>query len=147
MSEVEAETHFQRGLKALDEGRSLSALPCFEKAYEMGKKPAYSSYFGFCIAKERGQVQKGTLLCREALEKEPENGVHYLNLGRVLLVAGNKEEALGTFRKGLGHGPNESIMCLLDSIGRRSRPPIPYLDRDNPINKYLGIVLGKLGLR
>lgn len=147
MTEAEAETLFQRGVKALEEGKSLSALTCFEKAYETGREPVYSSYFGFCIAKERGQVQKGMLLCRGALDKEPENGVHFLNLGRILLLAGNKEEALDTLRKGLGHGPNEEILGLLDSIGRRSRPPIPYLSRDNPINKYLGKMLGKLGLR
>jgi tetratricopeptide (TPR) repeat protein len=145
--ETEAEKEFSRGLKALQEDNSLAALVCFEKASTLEDRPVYCSYLGFCIAKERGQIQKGMLLCSAALEREPENSVHYLNLGRIYLVAGNKQEAITVFRKGLAFGPNQEIIGLLDAIGTRKPPLIRSLHRDNPINKFLGKLLGKLGLR
>jgi tetratricopeptide (TPR) repeat protein len=145
--ETAAEKEFLKGLKALQEGDSLAALVCFEKAAGLDARPVYFSYLGFCVAKERGQVQKGMLFCKEALEREPENTVHYLNLGRIYLVAGNKQEAIGVFRKGLAYGTNQEIIGLLDSIGTRKPPTIGSLSRDNFINKYLGKLLGKLGLR
>jgi tetratricopeptide (TPR) repeat protein len=145
--ETEAEKEFSRGLKALQEDNSLAALVCFEKANTLGDRPVYFSFLGFCAAKERGQVQKGILLCSAAIEREPENGVHYLNLGRIYLVAGNKQEAIRIFRKGLAYGPNQEIVWLLESIGTRKPPIIRSLSRDNLINKFLGKLLGKLGLR
>lgn len=147
MIETEAEKEFSRGLKALQEDNSLAALVCFEKANTLGDRPVYFSFLGFCAAKERGQIQKGILLCSAAIEKEPENGVHYLNLGRIYLVAGNKQEAIRVFRKGLAYGPNQEIVGLLEKIGTRKTPIIRSLSRDNLINKFLGKLLGKLGLR
>ena len=147
VNEAEAAKEYSRGLKVLEEGNSLTALTCFEKACGLGSNPSYSSYFGFCVARERGQVQRGILLCKAALQKEPENPVHYLNLGRIHLAAGDKLEAIRVFREGLGHGPNREIIGLLDAIGTRKSPVIPSLGRDNPINKFLGKLLSKLGNR
>ena len=147
MIETEAEKEFSKGLKALQEGNSLAALGSFEKAAGLESRPVYFSSFGFCIAKERGQVQKGIVLCREALEREPENTVHYLNLGKIYLVAGDKQEAIGVFRKGLAFGQNQEIIGLLDAIGTRKPPLIRSLSRDNPVNKYLGKLLSKLRFR
>lgn len=147
MGDAEAENEFTRGLKALQEGNSLAALTFFEKAAGAAPTPLCSSYLGFCIAKERGQVQKGIQFCREALGKEPENPLHYLNLGKIFLTAGNKQEAIRTLREGLARGLNEEITDLLNSIGTRRQPVIPALGRNHPINKYLGKLLGKLGLR
>lgn len=35
----------------------------------------------------------------------------------------------------------------LDKLGLRKPPVIPFLSRGNPINKYLGIILSRMGLR
>lgn len=147
MSDAEAEKEFSKGLKALRDGNSVVALTCFEKAAGMASRPEYSSFLGFCIAKERGQVRTGIRLCRDALEKEPENAVHYLNLGRIHLAAGDKQEAIRVFREGLGHGPNREITALLDHIGTRKPPVISSLSRSNPVNKFLGKLLNRLGFR
>jgi tetratricopeptide (TPR) repeat protein len=129
------------GVEALAQGNTISALSCFEKAISIEKRPDVYSYYAFCIAKERGQVSKAISLCKEAIEKEPNNSVHYLNLGRIYLLDDKKEEAIKTFRGGLNYEANPLIVDELNKLGPRKPPIVPFLKRSNPINKYLGIML------
>lgn len=147
MSTTEAEELFEKGVEAIDRGNWLHALSHFEKAVQQESKPIYHSYLAVCIAKERGQFNKAVAMCREAMELDPENSVHYLNLGRINLFHGRKEEALKVFREGLGYGRDQKIVDELVRLGTRKKPVIGFLDRDNPINKYLGIVMKITRLR
>ncbi len=138
---------FERGVEAVDHGNWLCALACFEKLVQQAKEPLYLSYFASCIAKERGQFGKAISLCLEAIETEPDNPGHYLNLGRVYLLQGRKSEAIRTFREGLAHGLESRIIDELNRLGTRKPPVFSFLPRNNPINKYLGMLLQKLRLR
>jgi len=141
------ETLFMKGLEAFDQNNTLSALFYFEKAMNRENNPVITSCFAFCIAKERGQLSKAISLCEEAIKKEPENSLHYLNLGKIYLLSNKKEDALKIFREGLRYGVNQQIVDELERFGARKPPVIPFLKRSNPFNKYLGIVLKKLRLR
>jgi tetratricopeptide (TPR) repeat protein len=143
----EPEELFERGVRAVDRGDWLSGLSCFERAIQLESRPVYNSYLAACIARERGQYNKAVILCREAIELEPDNPVHYLNLGRIYLLQGLKNEAMKAFREGLPYDGEERIIGELDSLGTRKRPVIPFLKRNNAVNKYLGMVLNKLKLR
>ena len=88
---TEAEELFEKGVEASDTGNWISALALFEKAVQLQDKPVFHSCLAACIAKERGQYNKAVQLCNEALEKEPENPLHYLNLGRISLFQGRKD--------------------------------------------------------
>ena len=147
MSVTENEELFEKGVAAAENGNWLAALACFEKFVHSGGKPASLSYFGVCIARERGQYNKAEALCREAIDKDRDNPVHYLNLGRVYLIQGRKTEAIPIFREGLSHGFEKRIIDELNKLGTRKKPVIPFLSRDNPINKYLGILITTLRLR
>ncbi|MCL4492602.1 MAG: tetratricopeptide repeat protein [Nitrospirae bacterium] len=147
MVNTTAKELFEKGVEALSQNKTLPALASFEKAIQMGDNPAYYSYLAYCIAKERGQVRKAISLCEEAIQKDTENPVHYLNLGKVYLHAGNKEYAIKVFREGLKFERNQQIINELIKLATRKPPVIPFLNRDNPINKYLGIILKLLGLR
>lgn len=148
MSSRESEELFAKGVKAADKGNWVAALACFEKVVQSGGNPAGASYLAVCIARERGQFNKADMLCKEALEREPDNPVHYLNLGRIFLLQSRKIEAIQTFREGLRRGGvDQRIIEELNRLGTRKGPVIAFLKRDNPINKYLGILLTKLRLR
>jgi tetratricopeptide (TPR) repeat protein len=147
MPSTEPDKLFARGLNALNNKDHLSALVLFEKAFLLENNPTYCSYFAFCLAKERGQYKKAIALCKEAMEKEPDNSDHYLNLGKINELLGNKTEALQIFRQGLSRQANPQINAELDRLGARKPPVIPFLKRENPLNKYLGFILKKLGLR
>ena len=106
MIETEAEKEFSKGLKALQEGNSLAALSLFREGCQPGDPAGLLLLISvYALQRNGARFRRGLLLCREALEKEPENTVHYLNLGRIHLVAGNKQEAIRIFRKGLAFGP------------------------------------------
>ena len=147
MSLTENEELYVKGITAIEKGNWLAALVCFEKLVQMENMPVYSSYFAACIARERGQSGQATLLCRDAMEREPGNPVHYLNLGRIFLFQGRKSEAMEIFREGLKLNPEPRIINELQKLGARKQPVVPFLHRNNPLNKVLGITLKILKLR
>jgi len=147
MHDAEAKRIFARGLEALAQGNTLSALASFEKAKHIEDSPVINSYYAFCMAKERGQVGKAILQCEQSIQKEHNNPLHYLNLGRIYLIENNKAEAIRIFREGLNFEANQEIVKELNKLVIRKPPVFPFLKRSNPVNKYLGIILKKLRLR
>ncbi len=147
MSKEEARKYFEKGLKALAEDEPVRALSCFEKAHSLDPTPEITSHLALCIARERGQINKAIQLCEEAISKDGENPVHYLNLGRIYLLKKDKVMAIKSFREGLKTGEHQGIIEELNRLGTRKPPVIPFLPRKNRVNKYLGLILSKLGLR
>lgn len=142
-----AEKEFQRAQKELAEGNVLAALACLERALKIWDAPTWYSFLAFCIAKERGHVTKALELCQIAIQNEPDNPLHDYFLGKVYLVAGRKAEALQALREGMNKGGTPETEELLKAIGMRKPPVIRFLSRDNFINKILGKLLSRLGLR
>jgi len=143
----EAERHYEKAIEVFTAGNIPSALYHFEKAFNIEDSPLVSSYYAFCIAKERGQFSKAISLCLEAIKKEPQNSLLYLNLGRIYHLSIRKADAVTIFREGLKCEVNQQIIDELTKLGTRKRPVIPFFKRSNPLNKYLGIILHKLRLR
>jgi Flp pilus assembly protein TadD len=142
-----AEGEFERARHALVEGNTVAALAHLEKALRLHDNPRWHSYLGYCVAKERGQFQRGVELCLSSLEEEPGNAVHYLNLGNVHLVTGSKSEALRVFRQGMANGGDRQLLAKLTELGMRKPPVLSFLPRDNLLNRYLGLLLKRIGLR
>lgn len=145
--EVEAVVEFEQARESLASGHTLDALARLEKALNLRDNPSWYSYLGYCIAKQRGQIKKGIDLCLSSLERERDEPAHYLNLGKIHFLSGNKQEALRIFREGMSKGRHEEIQKILDEIGVRKPPVITSLHRDNPVNRFLGIFFKKIGLR
>src|SRR5208337_2943859 len=132
MQNVTAEELFKRGVEELANGKMIPALGSFEKALELEDNPAFYSYLALCIAKERGQVRRAIKLCEEALQKDAQNTAHYINLGKILLHAGNRDDAIMVFRDGLRYGTSVVIIDELNKLVTREPPVISFLNRDNP---------------
>ena len=145
MSETGRE-QFVAGKNFLKEDNFDRALKAFEKAYKAdGENPAYMSYFGMCKALRAGEIGLGLELCTRAIKKEFFRAEYYLNLGKVYNAAGNKKGAIKVYLKGLKLEPeNEEINRRLLELGIRSKPVIKSLDRNNPVNKFLGIFFRKM---
>jgi tetratricopeptide (TPR) repeat protein len=145
--EQHVEEIFRKGLDALENGHIYLALSCFEQAASLDRTPLNCSYLAFCLAKVRSQFPESICLCKEALKMDPDNAVHYLHLGRIHLMAGQRKKALGVLRRGLQCEENSAILREITLIGERKNPVIPALGRSHPLNKYLGMLLKKLGMR
>jgi tetratricopeptide (TPR) repeat protein len=148
---MKADEIFRKGLALLREENTLSALACFEKAYETEKTPRVQSYLGLCISVERGQIREAIRLCEDAIARDSDSPSHYLNLGKVYLNAGRRADALEILRsgtdKGLSFGENAEIRLLLEQLGARKKPLFSFLPRGHFLNKYAGLLLHRLGLR
>jgi hypothetical protein len=164
VASVQFET-VQRVLFAIDRGDTLHGLVTLECSPEFRAIPAVESYLGYCIARERGDVREALLLCQSALNSEPNNPAHYLNLGRVLLLAQDKTRAIATFWKGISKAPGAErgvaaepskrgharehglILDELRRLGIRKQAPFPRLHRSHPLNRITGKLLATLGVR
>jgi tetratricopeptide (TPR) repeat protein len=155
----------QRVLFAIDRGDTLHGLIALECSPEFRALPAVESYLGYCVAKERGEFREGVRLCQSALHAEPNNPAHYLNLGRVFLLAQDKSKAIATFWKGISKAPGAErgvaaetsargharehglILDELRRLGIRKSTPFPALHRSHPLNRITGKLLATLGIR
>ena len=141
-----AETRFQRGLQAFQDGRGLEALALFEASLELERKlgarspqARYLSYYGLALARDAGQLREGGEFCRQAVAMEFFNADLFLNYGRVLLMQNRRKEAFAAFVKGLSVQRNhQEILSELARMGWRKRPMLACLSRSHPINSALG---------
>ena len=147
MSKVEATELFNLGMESMKKGDIRAALDYLEQAVIQERAPLICSNLAVCLAKEKRDFKRAVSLCNEAIKNDPKNPVHFLNLGRVHLLANQKKDAIRILNMGLRYGENREIIAELNKFGRRRSPFIPFLDRDNPINKFLGKLTYKIGLR
>jgi len=143
----QAEQLLKEGIDALKAGRTPKALECFEAAGELDQSPELLSNLAFCLAKERRDFPQALALCSEALDEEPWNSLHYLNLGRIHLLDGRRRDAIRVFRDGLLREANPQIREELQRLGTRKYPVIASLPREHRVNIFLGRLFTKLRLR
>jgi tetratricopeptide (TPR) repeat protein len=120
----------------VQEGKERQAFIVVQQAViHYPKDPFILSYFGYLQAAFDKKYRTGVENCLKALkmlEQDALSGgkkIHplvYINLGRAYLAAGKRKDAVLSLEKG---------------FGMRKKPPVPFLNRSNPINKYLGIML------
>jgi tetratricopeptide (TPR) repeat protein len=122
---------------------------------EYPDEPFLLSYYGCLEAVINKNLAYGIDTCKKALDmlndrspvsKEIFFPTFYLNLGRAYIAAGKKQDAIEAFQKGLSYDEeNKDLLWEARKLGMRKNPVIPYLKRTNPINKYIGMILHKLG--
>jgi len=141
-----ADEHFRRGETALSAGDRAAALEHFRVSHRLEPGNArYRSYFGLCLGLAERRFDRALDLCRSAAKEEFYNPILYLNLARVHLEFGFKAEGLRYLRRGLMIDPNHpEILGQLQELGLRRRPAIRFLRRNNPLNRWLGRLLGRL---
>ncbi len=139
---------FEKGEELLRKGERLAALASFEKSLKLDESNLLcKSYLALLSATQRGQLENAVKASEDIVEQSPGEPLVYLNLGRLYLIAERKQDAVTTLRKGASIRKLREIEQLLESLGLRKKPVIGFLSRQNPINKFLGLLLKKLHLR
>lgn len=110
--------------------------------------PFFLSYAGYLTAIVENKTREGAIMCEEAiyiLRKSNSTDIafflplFYLHLGKVHMKANRKEPAINAFQEGLKFDPrNLQLLSEKKAVGLRKAPVISFLQRSNPINKYLG---------
>lgn len=133
-----------RGLRACRQGdwrqghTELTRLAQQEEG--RAKLPAlFYSYLGQAMARCEGRRREGLELCLHAVDVDPFQPENHLNLAQVYLLARNRRGALRALAAGLRVDPTHVRLLEVNrSLGVRRRPPIAFLPRGNPLNRWLG---------
>ncbi len=147
MSPDQVEELLVKGVEAAEKGYIHSAQVFLGQAAEHRNTPELHSYLAYCLAKGQGRIHSAAKICRESIKREPGNSLHYLILGRILLMAEEKGKAIETFRQGLKTSPNPKIIIELKRLGLRKPAILKTLKRNHPLNRVLGRVFSTIGVR
>ncbi len=147
MSPDQIDLLLQKGIEAAEKGYIHSAQVFLGQVAEQRKTPEVRSYLAYCQAKGQGRIHSAAKMCRDSVKRDPNNPLHYLLLGRILLMAGEKAKAIDAFRKGLTAGRDPKIIAELSTLGLRKPAVIKSLKRNHPVNRALGKALSLIGLR
>jgi len=140
---------FDEAKRQLRDGDKHNALKTLKAGLQkFPGDPYLMSYYGCLLAVVGKQSADGVRICREALERlkkslpfgsEVFHPAFYLNLGRACVANGQKREGADAFRAGLRIDPDDKdLLDEIERVGDRRKPPLPFLHRTNPINKYIG---------
>jgi tetratricopeptide (TPR) repeat protein len=141
--------------KLLKEKKYRAAMDIVDDALQHdGNDPFLLSFSGYLEARLFRRYKEGIDTCKRAIgllgPKVPFGQefflpLLYLNLGKAYVEAGKRRGAVAAFKKGLSMDPeNKDLLWETKKLGMRKPPIVPFLDRSNPLNKYLGIVRHKL---
>lgn len=144
---ADAAEFYRKGEQALARELYYLARSCFHQAAQLQESPEISSQLAYSIAKSGGELTEALRLAQKALERAPETPLVYLNLGRIQIMAGVKQSGLETLRKGVQKGGGPEILAELERHGTRLPPPLGWLPRSHPLNRYLGLILARVGAR
>ena len=143
-SRSELNLQLQRGIAAARVGRYDEALKELEGALaaykSTGKLPArVLSYYGLCLAAEKGKVADGLECCRIAISKDQFHADHYVNMARIYVLGKARKKAIDALHSAEKlEADNTSAAKLWAEIGRRKAPPLGFLPRNHPVNQFLG---------
>lgn len=146
MADSEALTEFKLGVRLLRDRQPGNALLHFHRAAELEKQnPYYISFAGVALSRAEKKWSAALKLCETALGMKRKEAQLYLNLAEVYVSAGRREDALMTLDRALAClGRDARIVRARQKLGSRRSPVLPFLQRDNFINRHLGVLRHRL---
>ena len=140
MTEPDAVTSFKQGVELLRGGYPDKALVPLRRCVEVeSTNPYYLSFLGLAIARCKKGRAEAIKLCESALEFKKRELQLHLNLAEVYMASGRRESAVATLDQAKkSFGPSARLMKARSRVEKRRPPVLPFLDRQNVLNKSLG---------
>ena len=146
MTAIGEETHFRRGIAALNARDASRAATHFEQAIlaerlrgAIRPRARFLSYYGLGRALANGATREAIQACEIAVARDSFDPTLQLNLARVYLLARRMSRALQILERALTLHPGDpALKALLGRVNRRSRPVVARLNRDHILNRTLG---------
>jgi Flp pilus assembly protein TadD len=136
----EAEAAFAHGLARYEAGDLASAHAAFERAHrKAGNDPRMMSWYGLTLILVERNSNLGLLYCDQALRIAGPEPELCLNQARAHVALGQRERAVRALSRGLERAPEHAgLLAAQETLGWRRLPVLPFLSRDNPLNRWLG---------
>ena len=141
MDTFESRDLFRRAEIQINRGRYREASALLTHALKISPdNPVYISHLGYCIGM-LGNIDGGLKMCRRASQMAPAVPIVLVNLGRILVETGSRQEARKLFAQAYRIDNTSSPAALeLSRLGVRKQPVFPFLHRGHVLNKYLGML-------
>jgi len=111
-------------------------------------KPDMIAMYGCCTAMVLRKRKEGIALVKKAVSVDQNNPSIYFLLGLSYMASDLRRLAMEAFEEGLKLDPHHRpINNAIAELGKRRRPPIPILPRDNPLNIMIGKKLHQRRMR
>ncbi len=91
----------QLGMQALQADNLDGAEVIFKQILAVNPKEPNALHLLGCIYKDRGQLQQAVELIEASIREDASNPIPFLNLGKILSIAGQHENAAGVFQESL----------------------------------------------
>jgi tetratricopeptide (TPR) repeat protein len=146
MVDIDALTEFKHGVALLKNGHAQLAMERLRRAVACDRQnPHYLSFLGLSIARAERKWDQASELCEIAVQLEREQVQLYLNLAEVYASAGRRAKALGTLDAALElFGDDERLRRARRGVERRRSSVLPFLRRENMLNRKLGKLLHRI---
>ncbi len=145
----EKKDDFKRVIELTRQERYKEAMTLFEEGEGTFHTHEALSCYALSIANHDFYLDAATKLCLVALRRDPKNPAIYLNLGKIFNLSNKKRTALRAFKKGMKKDIMERLhpefIEAIASMGIRRTPVIPFLSRNNFLNRMLGRLISSLG--
>lgn len=148
--EMRPKDYMELGILYVREGRYEEAFRALRQAMfcysdKSGHEMPYHlmSYYGLCLVVLRQDPTRGLALCKRAVDEAGNRTEFYWALGKAYLAMRRKPLAITAFQNGLQIGDDTRLISELRRLGIRNPPPIPFLPRENFLNRYLGMLRTK----
>jgi Flp pilus assembly protein TadD len=140
MADTDALTSFKQGVQLLKGGYSQKALLELRRCVECDStNPYYLSFLGLAIARSEKRWAEAIKLCETALQFKRKELQLHLNLAEVYVASGQRSDAIIILDQAReSFGPNARLVKARSRVEKRRSPMLPFLDRQNPLNKSLG---------
>jgi Flp pilus assembly protein TadD len=140
MADIDALTSFKQGVQLLKGGYSQKALLELRRCVEFDSaNPYYLSFLGLAIARSEKRWTEAIKLCETALQFKRKELQLHLNLAEVYVASGQRSDAIIILDQAReSFGPNPRLVKARSRVEKRRSPMLPFLDRQNPLNKSLG---------
>lgn len=132
----------RRGDEAWERGERAAAHEAYRAAQRLdGNDPQVLSRLGLTLVVVARDEYKGIAFCEEAVRRGATDADALFRLAVVYEATHQKERAVRAVREGLGiDNGHPGLRAMIERLGIRRPPVIPFLARSNPINKYLGML-------
>lgn len=146
MNRKDREILYKRARLALDQGLLTEAAHMFEALADDCESDArFLSYRGLLLAIRERRVSEGATMCKRAITLASSEPEMYLNLARLYVSTGQRQNAVMTLRQAIrGGAKNKAVMKEIQRLSPRAVPPIKSLHRDHVLNDVLGKLRARL---